>query len=137
MVGHCIQKLVQELQDKRLSKPEISLQEAQSNLSERQDRDSLIALLSTIVPSCKFYFATRSKDGDLADAQSVASLFNRVKPTHVIHLAAKVGGLFANMNDKVGFFEQNVAMNSNVIRQCYSSGVKKLVCVLSTCIYPD
>ena len=52
-------------------------------------------------------------------------------------MAAKVGGLFANMNDKVGFFEQNVAMNGNVIRQCYSSGVKKLVCVLSTCIYPD
>ena len=55
----------------------------------------------------------------------------------MIHLAAKVGGLFANMNDKVGFFEENLSMNSNVIKASYKAGVKKLVCVLSTCIYPD
>ena len=63
-----------------------------------------------------FYFATRSLDGDLSDPSIVEQLFTRVNPTHVIHLAAKVGGLFANMNDKVGFFEQNLAMNGNIIR---------------------
>ena len=55
----------------------------------------------------------------------------------MIHLAAKVGGLFANMNDKVGFFEENLAMNGNIIKFSHRSGVKKLICVLSTCIYPD
>ena len=41
------------------------------------------------------------------------------------------------MNDKVSFFEENLAMNGNVIKTSHSVGVKKLVCVLSTCIYPD
>ena len=64
-------------------------------------------------------------------------MFERVRPSYVIHLAAKVGGLFANMNDKVGFFESNLAMNSNVIKASHKFGVTKLICVLSTCIYPD
>ena len=41
------------------------------------------------------------------------------------------------MNDKVGFFEKNLAMNSNIIKCSHRFGVKRLVCVLSTCIYPD
>ena len=60
-----------------------------------------------------------------------------MKPTYVIHLAAKVGGLYANMNDKVGFFEENLAMNGNIIRASHAHSIRKLVCVLSTCIYPD
>jgi len=55
----------------------------------------------------------------------------------VIHLAALVGGLFANMADKVGFLEKNLAINHNVISSSYKVGIKRLVCVLSTCIYPD
>ena len=42
-----------------------------------------------------------------------------IKPTHVIHLAAQVGGLFANMEDKVGFFEKNMAINHNVIKSAH------------------
>jgi GDP-L-fucose synthase len=42
-----------------------------------------------------------SKDGDLRDRKETDAIFDRVKPTHVIHLAAKVGGLFANMKQKV------------------------------------
>lgn len=42
-----------------------------------------------------------SKDGDLRDRKSTEAIFNKFKPTHVIHLAAKVGGLFANMAQKV------------------------------------
>ena len=41
----------------------------------------------------------------------------------VVHAAAKVGGLFANMNDKVGFFESNIAINGNVIRAAHESKV--------------
>lgn len=42
-----------------------------------------------------------SKDGDLRDRGETDAIFERFKPTHVIHLAAKVGGLFANMKQKV------------------------------------
>ena len=89
------------------------------------------------MPSVRFYFSNREIDGDLSDPVAVESLFKRVKPSYIIHLAAKVGGLFANMNDKVGFFETNMSINTNVIKQSHAHGVKKLVCVLSTCIYPD
>ena len=42
-----------------------------------------------------------SKDGDLRDRKETDAIFDKYKPTHVIHLAAKVGGLFANMKQKV------------------------------------
>lgn len=45
--------------------------------------------------------------------------FELSKPDYVIHTAARVGGLFANMNDKVGFFEQNMAINNNIIKVCH------------------
>ena len=43
------------------------------------------------------WFFAGSKDADLTNFESTSALFERIKPTHVIHLAAKVGGLFANM----------------------------------------
>ena len=45
-----------------------------------------------------------SKEGDLRDRKETDAIFNKYKPTHVIHLAAKVGGLFANMKQKVRSF---------------------------------
>jgi len=42
-----------------------------------------------------------SKDGDIRDRKQTEAIFEKYKPTHVIHLAAKVGGLFANMAQKV------------------------------------
>ena len=56
-----------------------------------------------------------SKDGDLKDRPAVDAIFEKYKPTHVIHLAAKVGGLFANMKQKVEFYRENIAMNDNVM----------------------
>lgn len=47
---------------------------------------------------------TSSKNLDLRSAKETEAFFERVHPTHVVHLAAKVGGLFANMNDNLGFF---------------------------------
>jgi len=84
----------------------------------------------------QWYFAS-SKDADLRDAEETAALFDRVKPTHVIHLAAFVGGLYRNMRQKVEFFRWNVQMNDNVMEQCRLHGVRKLVSCLSTCIFPD
>lgn len=57
----------------------------------------------------RWVFAS-SKDADLTSKASTDALFDRVQPTHVLHLAAKVGGLYANSKDNVGFFTQNMAM---------------------------
>lgn len=78
-----------------------------------------------------------SKDGDLRDRKATEAIFEKYKPTHVIHLAAKVGGLFANMAQKVEFFRENILINDNVMECCRIYKVEKLVSFLSTCIFPD
>mmetsp|Transcript_17002 Transcript_17002/g.22107 ORF Transcript_17002/g.22107 Transcript_17002/m.22107 type:complete len:347 (+) Transcript_17002:81-1121(+) len=83
------------------------------------------------------YIFLGSKDGDLKDFEAVKAIFELHKPTHVIHLAAKVGGLFANMAEKVEFYRENVMMNDNIMECCRIYKVKKLVSCLSTCIFPD
>lgn len=83
-----------------------------------------------------WYYAS-SKDGDLRKREECVALFQRVQPTHVIHLAAMVGGLFKNMTYKVEFWRDNVAINDNILSLCHEYKVKKLVSCLSTCIFPD
>jgi len=78
-----------------------------------------------------------SKDGDLKVRGDCDGIFAKHKPTHVIHLAAKVGGLFANMREKVEFYRDNIAINDNVMECCRIAKVTKLVSYLSTCIFPD
>jgi GDP-L-fucose synthase len=78
-----------------------------------------------------------SKDGNLINRADVEAIFELHKPTYVIHLAAKVGGLFANMRQKVDFYRDNTLINDNVMECCRIYGVKKLVSCLSTCIFPD
>ena len=63
----------------------------------------------------KWIFLT-SKDGDLRDKEQTKAIFEKYKPTHVIHLAARVGGLFSNMKYKVEFWRENVAINDNVLQ---------------------
>jgi GDP-L-fucose synthase len=83
-----------------------------------------------------WYFAT-SKDADLTSYASAKAMFERVRPTHVLHLAARVGGLFSNMKYKVEFWHDNITMQENIFQLCKEFGVKKLVSCLSTCIFPD
>jgi len=83
------------------------------------------------------WFYAGSKDADLRDAASTSALFQRVKPTHVLHLAAQVGGLFANMKYQVEFWRDNMAMQENIFQCCKQYNVKRLVACLSTCIFPD
>lgn len=78
-----------------------------------------------------------SKDCDLIYFSEVANLFEKIKPDYVIHLAAKVGGLFKNMKYKVDMLEANLVINFNVLKCCHLFGVKKVVSCLSTCIFPD
>ena len=74
---------------------------------------------------------------DLKDPRRVDAMFNSVKPDAVIHCAAKVGGLQANMTQKGDFFYQNIMMNTNVIESARKYGVKKLISFLSTCVFPN
>ena len=74
---------------------------------------------------------------DLRNSQECDELFRRERPLNVIHCAAKVGGLGGNMEYKGEFFYDNIMINTNVIESCRKYGVKKLVCFLSTCVFPD
>lgn len=82
-----------------------------------------------------FVFAG-SGDADLRDWDQTRSLFERVRPTHVVHLAARVGGLFANMSGNREFFLDNMSINRNVLEACRLAGVQKVVSCLSTCVFP-
>ena len=74
---------------------------------------------------------------DLTNPLICDSMFNEHKPTHVIHCAAKVGGLGGNMNYKGEYFHDNIMINTNVIESARKAGVTNLVSFLSTCVFPD
>ncbi|KAK5964259.1 GDP-L-fucose synthase [Trichostrongylus colubriformis] len=78
-----------------------------------------------------------SKDCDLTNLQATRRLFEDSRPTHVIHLAAMVGGLFHNLAHNLEFFRRNMAINDNVLAMCHEFDVVKCVSCLSTCIFPD
>ncbi|KAG0348352.1 GDP-L-fucose synthase [Podila humilis] len=78
-----------------------------------------------------------SKDGNLIDPAQTKAIFEKYRPTHVIHLAAKVGGLFGNMAANLDYFRDNLLINDNVLHNAKEFGVEKVVSCLSTCIFPD
>ncbi|KAK7134060.1 hypothetical protein R3I94_015801 [Phoxinus phoxinus] len=78
-----------------------------------------------------------SKDANLMSAEETRSVFQKHRPTHVIHLAAMVGGLYKNMRQNLDFWRNNVFVNDNVLQTAHEFGVVKVVSCLSTCIFPD
>ncbi|CBH18443.1 GDP-L-fucose synthetase, putative [Trypanosoma brucei gambiense DAL972] len=76
-------------------------------------------------------------DADLRSMAATRCVFERHKPTHVLHLAARVGGLFKNMAAPVEMWIDNVSINNNVLECCRTYGVRKAVSCLSTCIFPE
>ena len=73
---------------------------------------------------------------DLADESAVAKFFAEKRPTIVIDAAAKVGGIKANNDFPVEFLLGNLRIQNNVIHSAYESGVRKLLFLGSSCIYP-
>jgi GDP-L-fucose synthase len=73
---------------------------------------------------------------DLMDESAVTNFFLKEKPTVVICAAAKVGGIKANNDYPVQFLLDNLRIQNNVIRLAYESGVRKLLFLGSSCIYP-
>ena len=82
----------------------------------------------------EWFFASRSH-ANLMIPEEIEILFDKFKPTHVINLAAYVGGLYKNMSHGVEFFEKNIIINMNVMKASVYS--EKLISVMSTCIFPD
>lgn len=76
------------------------------------------------------------KELDLTDQVAVKRFFDEVKPDAVVLAAAFVGGIMANSLYRADFIMQNMKMQCNVIEQSYLHGVKKLLFLGSTCIYP-
>jgi GDP-L-fucose synthase len=77
-----------------------------------------------------------SKVLDLRNTDAVAAFFEIEKPEYVFLAAAKVGGIVANNTYRGAFIYENLMIQSNVIHQSYAHGVKKLLFLGSTCIYP-
>ena len=73
---------------------------------------------------------------DLTNQKATAAFFASEKPEYVILAAAKVGGIIANNTYRADFIYENLMIQNNVIHQSYRHGVKKLVFLGSTCIYP-
>lgn len=77
-----------------------------------------------------------SKELDLTQQAGVADFFKNEKPDYVVLAAAKVGGILANNTYRGQFLYENLMIQNNVIHHSYLNGVKKLLFLGSSCIYP-
>jgi len=77
-----------------------------------------------------------SKELDLKEQAAVRDFFANEKPDHVVLAAAKVGGIHANNVYRAQFLYENLMIESNVIHSAHENGVKKLLFLGSSCIYP-
>jgi GDP-L-fucose synthase len=79
----------------------------------------------------------RSRQGlDLRDSDAVREFFSNTRPEAVVMAAAKVGGIQANNNFPVEFLLENLQIQNNIIAASFEAGVKKLLFLGSSCIYP-
>lgn len=76
------------------------------------------------------------KEVDLCNQESVKAFFELEKPEYVFLAAGKVGGIRANIENPAPFLYDNLAIQMNIIHQSYLSGVKKILILGSSCIYP-
>lgn len=77
------------------------------------------------------------KELNLSDTNQTINYLSRSELGVVIHLAAKVGGVKANTQQIFDFYHENSKINNSILEACIGNKVKKLVCCLSTCVYPD
>ena len=78
-----------------------------------------------------------SKDCDLTSWKEVEYMMFLQKPDHIVHLAAKVGGIQDNIAKPAEYFDDNILMNTHILKASLQFNVKRLTGILSTCIYPD
>ena len=78
-----------------------------------------------------------SSDYDLCNIAETDFMIRDHEPDAIIHLAARVGGVHSNSEYIADFFKDNILINTNVLDASRRFGVKKVVSLLSTCVYPD
>ena len=86
--------------------------------------------------SYKDIYWARKENCDLRDKSKVDAYFDQAKPEYVFLAAAKVGGILANRDHPADFIYDNLMIQTNVIDAAYRNGVKKLLFLGSSCIYP-
>ena len=84
----------------------------------------------------KNIYWVRRENCDLRDKAKVDAYFQQAKPEYVFLAAAKVGGIVANRDHPAEFIYDNLMIQSNIIDAAYRNGVKKLLFLGSSCIYP-
>ncbi|MBP1166181.1 MULTISPECIES: GDP-L-fucose synthase family protein [unclassified Chryseobacterium] len=95
------------------------------------------AILRNLISNGFNNIVTKTSDElDLTDQKKVQAFFESEKPEYVFLAAAKVGGILANNTYRADFLYENLMIESNVIHQSYLQGVKKLLFLGSSCIYP-
>jgi GDP-L-fucose synthase len=90
--------------------------------------------LKKIIPNAIYI---NSSDFDLTNETSVIKLFETYRPTVIVHLAAKVGGIIDNINYPYDYFTENILMNTLLLKYSLKYNVERFIGILSTCIYPD
>jgi GDP-L-fucose synthase len=82
------------------------------------------------------FLLRRHAELELTDARAVSAFFERERPEYVFLAAAKVGGILANDTYPADFIRENMAVQLNVIHEAWRAGVKRLLFLGSSCIYP-
>ena len=85
---------------------------------------------------CKQVFVPRSSDYDLVQMEAVRRVLKDAKPDVIIHLAARVGGIGANLAHPAEFFYDNLMMGVQLMQQAREAGVGKFVAIGTVCSYP-
>jgi GDP-L-fucose synthase len=83
------------------------------------------------------YIFLSSSDCDLRNSEDVEKLFKKYKPDIVIHLASLVAGLYGNIDNNYRFLIDNIKINTNILECCNKFNVKRLINILSTCVFPE
>jgi len=90
--------------------------------------------LQEIIPDATYI---GSKNCDLTSWKEVEYMMFLHRPTHIIHLAAKVGGIQDNIAKPAEYFDDNILMNTHILKASKQFNVKRFTGILSTCIYPN
>lgn len=90
--------------------------------------------LSKLLPNAH---CPSSSQLDLMNPAAVKGFMERERFDYVVHLAAYVGSLHDNIDNRTLYFDRNILMNTIITKYAYESGVKNFLGILSTCIYPD
>jgi GDP-L-fucose synthase len=80
--------------------------------------------------------APRSCELNLCNIKAIQSYINKYQPSLVIHAAGKVGGIQANIREPVQFLIDNLDMGCNIVRSAHQAGIKHLINLGSSCMYP-